>query len=295
MSDATANTVLSQTSKTYLNGHVIDLNNALNPIGGIQIKNLPVSGYISGINVNSHSLSVQALDSIGRNFTVDITSSVTDTFSFWSRNYVSGQLTPRSQTEYLIGGSNYEYNNLRFGGHDSNWSIGTPLMPVNESMTVSAQITTLSFNPWIQFGGIWGSINYSSMFESVITNKKDNWQLQFGYIYTTTNMTPGLITKLDNFHAVWLETGYATEKFGFFTGVRPWIVNGGVNAELPTAVDTQGNVQYTNMHFKINNPVNMYLRTVYTDTITKNFAYKISGMFVDNGQYRTQLELKYFY
>jgi hypothetical protein len=100
---------------------------------------------------------------------------------------------------------------------------------------------------------------------------------------------------VNDFHAIWLETGYATERFGFFTGVRPWIVNGSVNAELPTGVDTRGNVQYTNMHFKINNPVNMYLRTVYTDTIAKNIAYKISGMFVDNGQYRTQLELKYFY
>lgn len=295
MSDAAANTLLSQTSKTYLNGHVIDLNKAFNPNGVLQIHNRPVSGYISGINFDSYNLSVQALDSMGRNFTLDIASSVTDTLSFWSRNYVPNQLTPRSQTEYLIGGSNYEYNNLRFGGGDSNWSIGTPLIPVNESMTVSAQMTTLSFNPWIQFGGIWGSVNYSSMFESVVTHKKDNWQQQFGYIYTTTNMTPGLITRVDNFHAVWLETGYATEKFGFFTGVRPWIVNGGVNAELPTSVDTHGNLQYTNLHFKINNPANMYLRTVYTDQVTKNITYKLSGMFVDNGQYRTQLEFKYFY
>jgi hypothetical protein len=295
MSDATANTLLSQTSKTYLNGHVIDLDRALNPIGGLQIKNLPITGYISGINVNSHSLSVQALDNIGRNFSINVSPSVVDTFSFWSRNYVPNQLTPSSQTEYLIGGSNYEHNNLRFGGHDSNWSIGTPLIPINESVSVSAQMTTLNYNPWIQFSGMWGSVNYSSMFESVITHRKNNWQQQFGYIYTTTNMNPGIITQVDNFHAVWLETGYATEKFGFFTGVRPWIVNGGVNAELPTGIDTQGNLQYTNLHFKINNPVNMYLRTVYTDTITKNIAYKLSGMFVDNGQYRTQLELKYFY
>ena len=295
MSDATANTVLSQTSKTYLNGHVIDLDRALNPIGGLQIKNLPVNGHISGININSDTLPVQALDNIGRNFAINVSPSVVDTFSFWSRNHVPDQLTPRSQTEYLIGGSNYEYSNLRFGGGESNWSIGTPLIPINESVSVSAQMTTLSYNPWIQFSGMWGSVNYSSMFESVITHRKNNWQQQFGYIYTTTNMNPGLITQVDNFHAVWLETGYATEKFGFFTGVRPWIVNGGVNAELPTGIDTQGNLQYTNLHFKINNPVNMYLRTVYTDQLTKNIAYKLSGMFVDNGQYRTQLELKYFY
>lgn len=295
MSDATANTVLSQTSKTYLNGHVIDLDRALNPIGGLQIKNIPVTGHISGIQANISQMPIQALDSLGRNFGINISPSVVNDFSWWSRNYVPDQLTPRSQTEYLIGGSNFEHNSFRFGGHDSNWSIGTPLIPVDDNTFVSAQMTTMNYNPWIQLSGMWGSVNYSSMFESVITHKKNNWQQQLGYIYTTTNMNPGLITRVDNFHAVWLETGYATERFGFFSGIRPWIVNGGVNAELPTSIDTQGNLHYTNVHFKVNNPVNMYLRTVYTDNITKNVAYKLSGMFVDNGQYRTQLELKYFY
>lgn len=295
MSDATANTVLSQTSKTYLNGHVIDLETALNPVGGLQIKNIPITGHISGIQANMSQMPVQALDSLGRNFAINISPSVANDVSWWSRNYVPDQLTPRSQSEYLIGGSNYEYSNLRFGGNQGNWSIGTPLIPITESVSVSAQMTTLNYNPWIQLSGMWGSVNYSSMFESVVTHKRDNWQNQFGYIYTTTNMNPGLITKIDNFHAVWLETGYATERFGFFTGARPYIVNGGVDAELPTGVDTRGNLNYTNVHFKINNPVNMYLRTVYTDTITKNVAYKLSGMFVDNGQFRTQLELKYSY
>jgi hypothetical protein len=156
-------------------------------------------------------------------------------------------------------------------------------------------MTTLNHNPWIQFSGMWGMVNYSSMFESVLTHKKENWQSQFGYILSTTNITPGLITKVNDFHAVWLETGYATQQFGFFAGTRPWIVSGSLNAELPTGIDTQGNVQYTNANFKVNNPVNMYLRTVYIDTITKNLSYKLSGMFVDNGMYRTQLELKYSY
>lgn len=294
MSDATANVVLSQTSKTYLNGHVIDLEAALNPVGTLQIKNLPIAGHISSIQANTQ-MPVQAIDSLGRNFAVNISPTIANDANWWSRNYVPDQLTPRSQTEYLIGGSNFEHNNLRFGGNDSNWSIGTPLIPITESTAISAQMTTLNYNPWIQFSGMWGSVNYSSMFESIVTHKKDRWQNQFGYIYTTTNINPGLITKVDNFHALWLETGYATERFGFFTGIRPWIVNGGVNAELPTGVDTQGNLNYTNVQFKINNPVNMYLRTVYTDQIAKNIAYKISGMFVDNGQYRTQLELKYFY
>ena len=295
MSDASVNTVLASTGATYLNGHIIDLDKALAPIGGLQIKNIPISGFISGVKIQDNQFPLQAIDSVGRNFSVNVSPSVFNESNWWSRNYVPDRITPASQTEYLIGGSNFEYNNLRFGGNNSNWSIGTPLIPVNESVSISAQMTTLNHNPWIQFSGMWGMVNYSSMFESVITHKKENWQSQFGYILSSTNITPGLITKVNDFHAVWLETGYATERFGFFAGTRPWIVSGSLNAELPTGIDTQGNVQYTSANFKVNNPVNMYLRTVYIDTITKNLSYKLSGMFVDNGMYRTQLELKYSY
>jgi hypothetical protein len=295
MSDASANDLLSKTSKTYLNGQIIDLDKALTPVGNLQIKNFPVQGYISGLKVDSNTIAVESLDTLGRNFPINIYPSVTNNFSFWSGNYVPDQVTPTNQSEYLIGGSNYQFNNLRFGGHDSNWSIGSPHIPLHGSLSISAQMTTLSYNPWIQFNGMWGSVNYSSMFETVLTHKKESWQTQFGYIFNSTNIRPGLVTKVNDFHAIWLETGYATERFGFFTGVRPWIVNGSVNADLPTSIDTQGNIQYNSVNFQINNPVNMYIRTLYTDKITKNIAYKLSGMFVDNGQYRTQLELKYFY
>lgn len=295
MSDASANMILARTGAVYLNGHIIDLDKALSPIGSLSFKNLPISGHISGIQLDSNRLPIQALDSIGRNFQVNVSPSVVSESNWWSRNSVPDQVTPRSQTEYLVSGNQYEFDNVRFGGIDSNWSIGTPLLPINESTFVSAQMTTLSYNPWIQFSGMWGAVNYSSMFESVLTHKKDNWQYQLGYILNSTNIQPGLITKVNDFHAVWVETGYATKQFGFFAGVRPWIINGSLNAELPTGIDIQGNLQYSSTHFKINNPVNTYLRTVYTDSITKNLAYKVSGMYVDNGQYRTQLELKYSY
>lgn len=295
MSDASANTVLAKTGTVYLNGHVLDLEKAMSPIGGLYVKNLPIAGQISGIQLDSTKLPIQSLDAFGRSFQINVFPSVVNDSNWWTKNTVPDQITPRSQTEYLVGGYRYEFDNVRFSGVDGNWSIGTPLLPLSESTFVSAQMTTLSYNPWIQFNGMWGAINYSSMFESVVTYKKDHWQHQLGYILNTTNIQPGLITKVNDFHAVWLETGYATQQFGFFAGVRPYIVNGSLNAELPTSVDMQGNLQYTNTQFKINNPVNMYLRSVYTNTITKNLAYKVSGMYVDNGQYRTQLELKYSY
>jgi hypothetical protein len=295
MSDASANALLSQTAKSYLNGKILDVDTALSPFGGLYIKQNPIGGFIVGLRANSEQLKVFAVDKLGRDFAVNVSQTQIDTNNLWSRNTLPDQITTGSQTEYLVGGSNFHYSGMRFGGNDGNWSIGTPLITVTDNIAVSAQITTLTFNPWIQFGGMWGSINYTSMFESVVTYKKEHWQAQFGWITARSSITPGLINRVDAINAVWAEGGYIDTNFGIYGGIRPYIVSGGVEAELPTGVDKQGNLQYTKTHFDINNPVNFYTRAVYTDKLTRNISYKLSGMAVDNGQFRTQLELRYFY
>ncbi len=295
MSDAGANEVLSKTSKTYLNGKILDLDTALAPVGGLSIKQLPVTGYIVGLAAPTEKLQLFAVDNLGRDFSINAAPTQVTMANFWSRNTVPDQITPNSQSEYLVGGSSLYHNGMRFGGSDGNWSIGSSLIPLSENISISAQITTLTYNPWIQFNGMWGSINATTMFESVVTHKHGAWQSQFGFINSVSKITPGLITKVDDITAVWAEHGYTNNKFGLYGGVRPYIVSGGVDAELPNSIDSQGNLQYTKTHLNINNPVNFYARAVYTDRITTNISYKISGMLVDNKQFRTQLELRYFY
>ncbi len=296
MSDASANTVLSKTSKTYLNGQILDIDAALSPIGSLSIKQRAVTGYVIGLKADADQLKIFATDSIGRDFSINASATQVELSNYWSRNSLPDQITPRGQAEYLIGGSNYYHQNgMRFSGNDGNWSIGTPLIAVANDTYVSAQITALTFNPWIQFNGMWGSMNSTSLFEAVVTHKQGHWQSQFGFINAVSNITPGLITRVNPIQAVWAEHGYTDTKFGIFGGIRPYIISGGVDAELPTSVDRHGNLQYTKTQLSINNPVNFYARAVYTDKITSHILYKLSGMIVDNSQFRTQLELKYFY
>ena len=72
MSDASANTVLAKTGTVYLNGHALDLEKALSPIGGLYVKNLPIAGHISGIQLDNTKLPIQSLDSFGRNFQINV-------------------------------------------------------------------------------------------------------------------------------------------------------------------------------------------------------------------------------
>ena len=292
MSDASANNLLSQTSKTYLNGRVIDLDAALTPAGGLSINSQPLVGYLAGVQLNNPYLLVQ--DSLHRDFTVNVTPMQLDTVNIWSRNTVPDQLQLSSQSEYLVG-SGMSVNGVRVVGDSTSWSLGTPAFPINDNWKINAQITQSVFNPWIQFGGMWGSVQSASMFETVLTYKQDWFQMQGGWISVDTNLNPGLITKVDNINAVWAEAGYSESKFGLFAGVRPYIISGAVHANLPTSIDFSGNLQYTKTTMDIINPMNSYLRAVYSESISKNTTIKFSGMFVDNGQYRIQTEMRLNY
>jgi hypothetical protein len=292
MNDASANTLLSQTSKTYLNGRVIDLDTALSPIGNLTVNNQPLVGYLAGVRLQDSHLLVQ--DSTKRDFSVDVAPMQLNTSSMWSRNTVPDQLQLSSQSDYLVGRGT-TVDGFRIVGDSNIWSLGTPKFAISDQWGINAQITQSVFNPWIQFGGMWGSVQSATMFETVLTYR-DNWfQSQAGWITVDTKILPGLINKVDTINAVWAEAGYVDNKFGLYGGVRPYIVSGSVHADLPTSVDFQGNMYYTKTRMDIINPINSYIRTVYADQITKTTSYKFSGVLIDNGQYRIQTELRYDY
>jgi hypothetical protein len=131
------------------------------------------------------------------------------------------------------------------------------------------------------------------MFETVLTYRNNWFQTQTGLITVDSKIIPGLINKVDRINAVWTELGYVGNKFGFYGGIRPYVVSGSGHASIPTSVDFAGNIQYTNTSIQIANPVTGYIRAVYADSITSAVKYKISGMVLDNGQYRIQSEFKY--
>jgi hypothetical protein len=292
MSDATANTLLSQTSKVYLNGQVIDLDTALSPIGSLTINNQPLIGYLAGVRLQDSRLLVQ--DSTKRDFSVDVTPMQLNTFSMWSQNTVPDQFQLSSQSEYLVGRGT-TVDGFRIVGDSNIWSLGTPKFPISDQWGINAQITQSVFNPWIQFGGMWGSVQSATLFETVLTYRDTWFQSQAGWITVDTKILPGLINKVDAINAVWAEAGYVNNKFGLYSGIRPYVISGSVHADLPTAVDFQGNLQYTKTRMDITNPVNSYIRAVYTDQLSDTTSYKFSGMLIDNGQYRIQTELRYHY
>jgi hypothetical protein len=119
-------------------------------------------------------------------------------------------------------------------------------------------------------------------------------------MHVTTNIQPGLVTNVSNMIGGWAETGYRYTDhknfgdLGLYAGVKPMLFSGNVTAKIPTSVDNTGNVVYTNKKMAVQSSTTTYIRAMYTNIIDKRTQYRISGMVLDNGQYRIMNEFRWW-
>ena len=147
---------------------------------------------------------------------------------------------------------------------------------------------------------MYGEVRSSSITELVTTYQNDKWQAQIGLMYNTTNISPGLITHVKDMWGVWAEFGWREldrrgQGFGVYAGVKPIMINGGVEANLPTGIDSTGTIHYTKANLPVQNPINGYVRLMYDTKLNRNLTLNLGAMIVDNGQYRAQALFKFNY
>jgi len=323
MTDIQANTALAMTSSTYMTnagtGLVINPDSLLQPIGSLSLMTqnglTPIKGYIAGADIGDGNTLV--LDSIGRGFTTSLKAmnvSGLNSFGYNTEHVDQHNLT--SHAEYLVNGSPMTYGNMRIATENRNalfgndqgpgmlqkptqYSIGIPEAYRNGKFSYGMQYTNLNTNPWIAFGGAWGSITNSGIMDNVATYKDGGFSAQASMMHVTTNVTPGLITKVNNIVGGWAESGYryTEDQFGdigVYAGVKPVVLSGNVEARMPTSVDSAGNIVYTNKKLAIQNQVTPYVRALYTNMIDKKTMYRFSVMGTQQGQYRLMHELRFW-
>ena len=319
MNDAQVNTVLAASSTSFFGFNLLDPTKALQPTGDVSILTgsglMPIRGYIMGLGLDDASAVVT--DSVGRGFNVNLKSmnmSGLNGFGYNTEHIDQYNLT--SHAEYLVNGSPVTVGNMRvasenrnaFFGNDqgpgllqkpTQYSVGIPEVYRNGKFTYGAQYTNLNSNPWMAFGGAWGSVANSGIMDNVVTYRDGGFSTQASLMHVTTNVTPGLITKVNNIVGGWAESGYryTEDRFGdigVYAGVKPVVFSGNVEAKMPTSVDSSGNVVYTNKKLAIQNQVTPYVRALYTNMIDKKTMYRFSVMGTQQGQYRLMHELRFW-
>jgi hypothetical protein len=325
MSDGQINTVLAQSSTQWFGVNLLDPNQAMNPTGELQIavagKGLvPIRGYLSGLDLGDGQ--VVTTDSVSRTYFANIKSmNVSGTNAFGYNTEHIDQYNLTSHAEYLVNGAVNTYGNMRVAteGRYSmsqqpdqgpgllpkpiQYSVGIPEIYRNGHFSYGMQYTSLNSNPWIAFGGSWGSVTNSGIMDNVVTYRENGFSAQASLMNVTTTVTPGLITKVNNMTGAWAETGYryTNEDFGdlgMFVGVKPVVLSGSVEAKLPTGVDNNGNTIYTTKNLMVQNQVTPYVRALYTNMLDRNTQYRFSAMSTAvNGanQYRIMNEFRFFF
>jgi hypothetical protein len=304
-------------------GYIIDLDKIMQPHGAMSFNTAqglrPISGFLTGVNIGDDR--AVAMDQLGRSFNLNIksmTSSGTPN-AFMTNTAHIDEHNLSSHAEYLVGGPVYNLNGVRVGadarsnnndGTNSQllgrnpgmipqqYTVGVPKLYQNGRATVGVQYTSLNNNPWIYMSGSWGQVNNSGILDHVFTWRDGGFSVQKGVMYTTTNITPGLVTNISPITSVWGESGYrfTKEKFGdlgFYAGVKPVIVSGSVTANIPTSVDNAGNTVYSKRNMALQNPVTGYARLLYTNRLDKQTMIRISAMATQYGQYRIMNEIRW--
>jgi hypothetical protein len=321
MTVAQANDMLARTSATYFGGRMLDLDALMNPIGPLSLSTgrgmVPINGFIAGVNLDSRSAMV--MDSMNRSFNVNLQAmNVTRLNSFQMNMEHNDQHNLSSHAEYLVNGPVNTYDGIRVGSENryngvgqngqgtavvnqqyTNYTVGIPNIYRKGNFSFGTQYTALNQNPWFSMGGAWGQVTNSNILDNVVTYRSGGFSTQASFMHVTTNINPGLVTKVNNITGGWAETGYRYTDWkgigdvGLYAGVKPVIFSGSVDTKIPTSVDNTGNIVYTNKNMAIQNQTTTYVRAMYANMLDRNTQYRLSGMVLSTGQYRIMHELRW--
>jgi hypothetical protein len=312
-----ANAALAQTAATYFNGvAIINEEDIFKPVGSLSLSTMsgfkPISGYLAGVNLGDGN--VVALDQLGRGYNLNLASMNIDRMNAFGYNTEhNDQYELTSHAEYLVNGALTTVNGMRVGtdwaGRDNTgmgltrptqYTVGVPNWYRKGSWSFGTQYTYLNTNPWIAFGGAWGEVTGSGIMDNVVSYRYRGFSAQASAMHVTTNISPGLITKVNNMWGTWAETGYRLGDvrrkgdLGIFAGVKPVVVSGSVEARMPTAVDMSGNLVYANKKLMVQNQTTGYVRALYTNQLDRRTQLRLSAVSTTTGQYRAMTELRFW-
>lgn len=265
MSTAEANQVLARSISNWVDGMpVLDFDSIMNPIGPLMLstngrsgQKISITGSLRIPGLNPTLLNnIQAVDSLNRNFTINLTDTAvrpaeipvqyslynTDVTQNWSGRFTNAE--NYSANGFSVSGnqSSYALSMTNHIGNDTSWSYraGVAVVP--------------NGNPWFGFNGMYGEIKQTTMFDVNATKFWSNGTFgQFGVIRSTVDFTPGLVKQITPMWLGYAVAGWKSEGLTLYGGIQPTAISGSASISLPTSVDSQGTMHYTQHNVKIQN------------------------------------------
>ena len=262
LSDAQALQALSDTGQSFMGGTIIDINKAFQPIGTLSMAGLDLNGSVYGFDVGN--INGQALDGIGRNYAINLASTNIDSNGATMYNSFAS-FNSRTADDIIAGGDN-ETQQFTVG-----YNIWTDVDDeTGNGITYSLHMSKLNGNPWINFSGVWGELENTDIIDNVISYKQGGFTAKGSLMRVKTNFNKGLITEVSDQHGVWGELNFTKSGYKLGAGIHPVLLDGSVKAIIPTSVNVDGNLNYTNYEFALPTIVRGYLKINYDINLDEN-------------------------
>ena len=301
---------------------LVDLDKATQPLGDVGISytgrtgtTVPLSGGIALSGVDESALSslssVSVVDSIGRDYTINLTPATQTVNSMvpiyqldhsvgsaWSSKFVGGAMEARGMYfgTYEVPGTldRESFTNVTVGFDDTMFMKRDPVTGkvVNPSAWTSKFMFTQSYgSPYMSFSGMWGQVNSSQTFEFSQMYKPNNWYGQVGVMYTTTQFDQGLVREVDPITAMYGVAGWANDNLNLYVGIKPTVVSGNVNLNIPTSVDASGTMHYTSVKASLKGEAVSYVGAQVNvsevkDKFNNEHSLKMNSVVDQYGDYR---------
>jgi hypothetical protein len=297
LTNAQVSTIMSQSTRTYLGMNLLDSGLALSPQGALALPTAAglraISGSIGGVRIGSAAQTLQVKDGVGRAWAMDYSSTQLGRLNAWGQQL--DQQDDAAKTMTLTTDLRYgQSDGFRYGASTDNRSyvFGMPEYQLGRNLWGTWQFTNLPYSPWMNVSGSWGTIKSTSTTEATVTWRLDGWRVRGGTMHTTTQLDPGLVTRVNPITAVWGDVGYSQAGWNISAGTLPRIIAGSAELTLPTSVDNRGQVQYTNIKARFDNPLTGFARLGYQGQIGKRTTLNAAGMVSTQDSYSAKIEVK---
>jgi hypothetical protein len=273
---------------------IIDLERALLPVGELRMPldgragTVAITGSLTGVNFGDLGR-VQAVDSLGRGFEIGIGSmhNPQQQDTWYDVNFTDESYTRMDYNfDYVYNDGMFNYSPTDESG---NYTMGLRHIKLAKDWYLQGQYTVLNGrNPWFHMDGMWGTINSSDTFETVITHLHKDFTVNLGTMYTNTTFTPGLVTDVNSLTSMWSEVSWKKHGFRAAIGTMPYLVDGGITLRLPTSIDFTGTVKYTEFDYRIRNNFAEYVSLGYKKQLDFNSSFSIDAYSNGYGFNKTQ-------
>lgn len=269
MSAAEANEALSKSIVNWVDGvPVLDLQSVMRPIGSLTISltgrtgtRIPIAGNLSVPGLDRTLLNnIQAVDSLNRNFSINVEGMVVKPMDIPIRyNLYTADVTQNWSSRFT-NLENYSYDGMDVSGdgqaaYSVSFTDQALKTTTNKNWTMRAGVAVLpNHNPWMNITGMFGNINKTTMMDFNATRFWKNGLFgQLGVIQSVVDLSPGLVEKITPIRLGYAVAGWKNDGLTIYGGIQPTIFDGSIRVKLPTSVDAQGTMHYTQHNIAIRN------------------------------------------